>query len=71
MLFQIQIVEAVGHCSCKYYNYKVRWSQSVPIGQQDNIWWVLGFLCSIGRQRLGLPIRAYEMQWLKTLFRNI
>ena len=44
---------------------------SVPIGQQDNIWWVLGFLCSIGRQRLGLPIRAYEMQWLKTLFRNI
>ena len=70
-MFQIQIVEAVGHCICKNYNYKVGWSQSVPIGQQDNIWWVLGFLCSIGRQRLGLPIRDYEMQWLKTLFRYI
>ena len=68
IMFQKQVVEAVGHCICKNYNYKVGWSQSVPIGQQDNIWWVLGFLCFIGRQRLGLPIRDYEMQWLKTLF---
>ena len=81
IMFQKQIVETVGHCICKNYNYKGGWSpttfvigdkeMSVPIGQQDNIWWVLGFLSSIGRQRLGLPIRAYEMQWLKTLFRNI